>query len=202
MLGAEVLHLLLCEVGVDLDLVDRRHHRRAVEQRCEVLDHEVADPDRADLAISQQRLQGPVSLQGPVERRGQRLVQDQQVDLVDAEPAGALLEAVQRLLIPIVTDPDLGLQEDLRSVQGGTVDGLTDLPFVAVGRCGVDIAVPAVECGPDSVAGFGRGVWKTPRPSAGISTPLLSVMVSMSLTFLFELVASRFRGVTLGPGNE
>ena len=78
------------------------------------------------------------------------------------------------------------------------MDGLTDLPFVAVGCCGVDMAVPGVECGPDSVAGFGRGRLEDPRPSAGISTPLLSVMVSMSLTFLFELVASRFRGVTLG----
>jgi hypothetical protein len=55
----EVLHLSLREVGVDLDLVDRRHHRRAVEQLCEVLNHEVADPDRADLAVSEQRLQGP-----------------------------------------------------------------------------------------------------------------------------------------------
>jgi hypothetical protein len=73
----EVLHLSLREVGVDLDLVDRRHHRRAVEQLCEVLNHEVADPDRADLAVSEQRLQAPVGLQGPVERRRQRLVQDQ-----------------------------------------------------------------------------------------------------------------------------
>ena len=32
-LGAEVLHLALLEVGVALDLVDRRHHRGASEQR-------------------------------------------------------------------------------------------------------------------------------------------------------------------------
>jgi hypothetical protein len=56
-----------------------------------VLDHEVADTDRADLAVSEQRLQGLVGIQGPVERRRQRLVQDQQVDLVDTELAGALL---------------------------------------------------------------------------------------------------------------
>ena len=114
MLGAEVLHLSLREVGVDLDLVDRRHHRGAVEERREVVDIEVADPDRADLAVGEQRLQGTVGLQGPVERRRQRLVQDQQVDLVDAELTGALLEAVQRLVVSVVADPDLGLQEDLR----------------------------------------------------------------------------------------
>jgi hypothetical protein len=39
-------------------------------------------------------------------------VQDQQVDLVDAELAGALVEGVQRLVISVVADPDLGLQED------------------------------------------------------------------------------------------
>jgi hypothetical protein len=77
---------------VDLDLVYRRYHRRPFEQGREVLDHEVADPDRADPAVSQQRLQGLVGRYGAVELRGQRLVQDQQVDLIDPELAGALLE--------------------------------------------------------------------------------------------------------------
>ena len=117
MLGTELLHLWLREVGVELDLVDRRHHRGAIEKRREVLDHEVADPDRADLAVSEQRLERTVGLQGPVERRRQRLVQDQQVDLVDAELARALLEGVQRLVVSVVADPDLGLQEDLRAVR-------------------------------------------------------------------------------------
>ena len=67
------------------------------EQGGEVVDHEVADPDRADLPVGEQRLQRPVRLQGRLELRRQRLVQDQQVDLVDAELAGALLEPVQGL---------------------------------------------------------------------------------------------------------
>ena len=78
-----------------------------------MLDHEVADPDRADLAAREQRLQGTVGLQGPIERRRQPLVQDQQVDRVDGELPGALLEAVQRLVVSVVGDPDLGLQKDL-----------------------------------------------------------------------------------------
>ena len=157
MLGAEVLHVALLEVGVALDLVDRRHHRGAIEKRREVLDHEVADPDRADLAVGEQRLQGAVGLQGPVERRRQRLVQDQQVDLLDAELAGALLEAVQRLVVSVVADPDLGLQEDLRAVQAGAVHRLADLALVAVGRGGVDVPVPGVERGADGVAGLVGG---------------------------------------------
>jgi hypothetical protein len=98
---------------VKLDLVDRRHHRGVLKQRREVLHHEVADPDRADLAVGEQRLQGAVGLQRAVKRRGQRLVQDQQVDLVDAELPGALLKAVQRLVIAVVADPDLRLQKHL-----------------------------------------------------------------------------------------
>ena len=78
-----------------------------------MLDHEVADPDRADLAVSEQTLQRAVCPQRSVERRRQRLVEDQQVDLVDAKLAGALLEPVQSFVVPIVTDPDLRLQEDL-----------------------------------------------------------------------------------------
>src|SRR5437762_11796980 len=98
---------------MDLDLIDCRHHRAAIEERREVLDHEVADPDRDDVAVSEQTLQRAVCPQRSVERRRQRLVENQQVYLADAELAGALLEAVQSFVIPVVTDPDLRLQEDL-----------------------------------------------------------------------------------------
>jgi len=66
-----------------------------------VLDHEVTDSDRADLAVGEEGLQGTVGLEGPVERRRQRLVQDQQVDLLDAELSGALRERVQRLVVSV-----------------------------------------------------------------------------------------------------
>ena len=144
-LGAEGLDLGLGEVGVHLDLVDGRHDLGAVEQRGQVVDHEVADADRADLAVGQQRLQGAVGLEGAVERAGQRLVEDQQVDLLDAELAGALLEAVQRLVVAVVGDPDLRLQEHLGAVEAGGADRLADLALVAVGGGGVDVAVAGVE---------------------------------------------------------
>ena len=101
-LGAEGLDVGLDEVGVDLDLVDGRDDLSAVKQRFEVIDHEVAHANRADPALAQQRLERAVGLEGPLERRGQRLVEDQQVDLLDAELARALLEPVQRLLVAVV----------------------------------------------------------------------------------------------------
>jgi hypothetical protein len=80
--------------------------------------------------VREQRLQGPVGLQGRFEVRWQRLVQDQQVDLVDSKLAGALVEAVQRLVVAVVADPDLGLQKDLRAVQARTAHRFSDLPLV------------------------------------------------------------------------
>src|SRR5439155_10045363 len=142
---------------MDLDLIDCRHHRTAIEERREVLDHEVADPYCADHAVSEQTLQRAVCPQRSVERRRQRLVKDQQVDLADAELAGALLEAVQSFVIPVVTDPDLRLQEDLRPTEAGVVHSIADLALVAIGRRGVDEAVAGTECGPNSIARLIRG---------------------------------------------
>src|SRR5439155_10790543 len=92
-----------------------------------------------------------------LERRRQRLVQEQQVDLVYAELAGALVEAVQRLVVAVVADPNLGLQEDVRAVQAGALYRFADLAFVSVACRRVDEAVAAFECRPDGVAGLVRG---------------------------------------------
>lgn len=119
-----------------------------------MLDHEVADSDGADLAVGEEGLQCSVGVEGPLEGGGQRLVEDEQVDLVDAELAGALLTAVECLVVAVVADPDLGLEKDLRPVQAGAVNGLADLAFVAVGGGGVDVAVPGAQGDGDGVSGL------------------------------------------------
>jgi hypothetical protein len=146
-LGVERLHLGLLEVGVQLDLVNGGDDLGLIEQVREVLDHEVADADGADLAVLEQRLQRPVSLKRLVEVGRQRLVQDQQVDLVDAELAGALVEGVQRLVTSVVADPDLGLQEDRRTTAFRRVHRFADLALVAVCGGRVNVAVAGVERG-------------------------------------------------------
>jgi hypothetical protein len=55
-----------------------------------VVAHEVADPDRAHLAVGQQRLQRRIHGDRPVEAVWGRLVQDEQVELVDDELADRL----------------------------------------------------------------------------------------------------------------
>ena len=79
-------------------------------------------------------------------------MEDQQVDLVDAELARALLETVQSFVIPVVADPDLGLQEDLRPADVRVANSLADLALVAVGRGGVDEAIARIDCRPDCIA--------------------------------------------------
>jgi hypothetical protein len=83
-------------------------------------------------------------------------VQDQQVDLVDSELARALLETVQRLVVAVVADPDLGLQEHLRPVHIRTVNRLSHLALVTVSRRRVDVAVAGVQCGLDGRQGLVR----------------------------------------------
>jgi hypothetical protein len=103
--------------------------------------HEVAYPDRANLFVGQELLQRRVRVDGQLELARQRLVQDQQVDLVDPELACALVERVQRLVVAVIGDPDLRLDEDLGAVETGPTDRLADLPLVEVRRGGVDVAV-------------------------------------------------------------
>src|SRR6266566_4988081 len=70
MRSREFLHVPLREVGMNLDLIDRRHGRGAIEELFEVLDHEIADPDRSNHAVLEQSLQGAVGLHGSVECHG------------------------------------------------------------------------------------------------------------------------------------
>jgi hypothetical protein len=72
-------------------------------------------------------------------------VQDQQVDLVDAELAGALVEGVQRLVKSVVADPDLGLQEDRRTATLRRVHRFANLALVTVRGGRVNVAVAGVE---------------------------------------------------------
>ena len=84
--------------------LDRGHDGRALEQAVEVCGHEVAHADRAD-AVGEQLLERPVRVGDRVEGGWDRLVEDEQVEPVDAELAGALVERVQGLVVAVVADP-------------------------------------------------------------------------------------------------
>ena len=68
-------------------------------------------------------------------------MQDQEVDLVDAQLARALFKAVQRFVIAEIVDPDLGLDEDLGARQTRAGDRLADAALIAIGGGGIDVAI-------------------------------------------------------------
>ena len=117
MFAVQRLQRLLLEVGVQLDLVDRRHHRGFRQQPLQHLGHEVAHADGAHAAVGQQLFQRLVRAEGAIELAGQRLVQDQQVDVIHAQLAGTLVEGVQGGIKTVVADPHLGFDEDPATVQ-------------------------------------------------------------------------------------
>jgi hypothetical protein len=84
-------------------------------------------------------------------------MEDQQVDLLDAQLSGALVERMQRLVISVVADPDLCFHEHVGAVKAGAVDRLADLALVAVGGGGVDVPIPGVECSAHGVTGLVGG---------------------------------------------
>ena len=158
-LGVGGTDLGLREVRVHLDLVDRGHDAGVLQQLVEVVGHEVGDADGPHAAVLEQLLEGAVGLDRQVEAARQRLVEDEQVDLVDPELAGALVEGVQGGVVAVVADPDLSLDEDIRSCQAGAADGLADLALVGIGGSGVDVAVPRAQRGLDGVDRLlGRGL--------------------------------------------
>jgi hypothetical protein len=113
-LGVRGLHAGLGEVRVYLDLVHRGHDVGLLQEVRQDIRHEVADTDRADLPVGQQRLQRLTCGDGLVELGGDGLVQQEQVDLVDAELAGALAEGVQRLASLVIWPVAARLPRSLR----------------------------------------------------------------------------------------
>ena len=77
-----------------LDLIDGRDDVGLGEETLQVLGHEVGYADSAHLPLGEERLQAFVSLDRQVEPGRHRLVQDEQVDALDAELAGGLVEGV------------------------------------------------------------------------------------------------------------
>lgn len=86
-------------------------------------------------------------------------MQDEQINLLEAELRRSLLESVQCFVVSIVGDPNFGLDEDVRAVEAGTAQRLPDPLFVAVGSGSVDVAVSDLEGGLHCFGRFiGRGL--------------------------------------------
>src|SRR5699024_6694681 len=143
-------------------------------------------------------------------------VQQEQVDLVDAELADGLVEGVQGLVVSVVADPELRLDEDLGPIQTGNADALADLALVEVRRGGVDQTVTDAQCLGHGGGGFLRWGWEdtetecgdrrstgeswfTPPPKAGHFTGELPREVAR--TAMFCRIMHRRLTEVEGPGR-
>src|SRR3989442_6689448 len=105
-----------------------------------MLRHEVAYSDRPDTAVGEKRLERAVGVDREIKLAGQRLMKDEQVELVDAELARALVASVEGMVVTVIADPHLRLDEDVRAVDARAANRRTDLALIEVSSGGIDEA--------------------------------------------------------------
>ena len=125
---------------VELDLVDVGHDAGLRDQALEVRFLEVRGADRADAAVLEQLDQPPPGVDVAILPR-HRPVDQEQVDVVDAEPFDAPLERPLGFVEAVRLLVELGREEQLLAGHAGGVQAATDALLVAVGEGGVDHAV-------------------------------------------------------------
>ena len=176
-LGVEGPQLVLGEVGVHLDLVDRRD-RPSVSScsRRRWCGLEVGHPDRPGPAVGVDPLQRLPGLDEVADLR-QRPVDQEQVDVVQPQVGQRLVERLERVVVVVEAVVQLAGDEDLGRVE----IGLARWPARPPSRCRTSRPCRCAGSRPRArsvtAAAVSAGlIWKTPKPSWGISTPLFSVM--------------------------
>jgi hypothetical protein len=148
------------EEGVGLDLVDRGGDLVVVDQVHQPVGVEVGDPDRLDHALLVQVLHGPPG--AVVVPEG--LVDQVQVEVVEAETGQRLLEGSLGAVLAAVLDPQLGGDEQLVPRDAAVGDGPADGLFVAVRLRGVEVAVAGGEGIGDGLLGLVGGDLEDAEP--------------------------------------
>src|SRR5215211_7586837 len=135
-------HGFVCEIGVYLDLVHRRHRVGHRGQPLQVFDLEVRHADGAGTAVVVklfERLPGG-DVVAIVERR-QRPVDQEQVHVVEAEIGERRVECLAGVVRLVQSVVKLARNEDLPAVDARGANPLADLSLVAVHFRRVDVPV-------------------------------------------------------------
>src|SRR5450755_2816156 len=130
-----------------------------------MLDLEVGDADRADATVGAELLQRlPRGDEVAAVQGRERPMDQEQVDVVEAQLAEGCLERAVSVVRPVVAVIELAGDEHLCSVQAGAAYGLPDAALVAVHLGGVDVPVAHLECGADRLCSFGGIDLKDAKP--------------------------------------
>ena len=157
---------------MQLDLVHRRHRVGLGGQPLQVLDLEVRDADRARAAVLAELLERPPGRDVvAVVERGEGPVDEEQVDVVEAQLGERAVERPAGVVGPVEAVVQLAGHEDVAAVEPGRADRLADAPLVAVHLGGVDVPVADLQRLAHGAAVSPGSIWKTPKPSCGIELP-------------------------------
>ena len=162
---------------MQLDLVDGGGDVGLGGEPLEVRDLEVRDADRAGAAVGLELLERPPGrdVVAVVEGR-QRPVDQEQVDVVDAELGERLVERAARVVGLVEAVVELARDEDVLAVDAGGGDRPRRRPSRCrtSRRCRCGGSRPRARAATASAVSSG-GIWKTPNPSCGIALPSFRV---------------------------
>jgi hypothetical protein len=149
MLRVELAQRLLRKERVEFYLIHRRHDLGPVHQVLEMLLAEVRNADRVSPPFGEHHLDRLVRRDRPVEVGQDRMVEQEEIDVVETEAPETALEANESLVIAVVAVPELRSDEQFTAVDPGGTNRLADLTLVAVRGGGVDQAVTIRDRGLD-----------------------------------------------------
>ena len=133
---------LVAEVGVHLDLVDRRQHPGLLDDPVEVRRLEVRDPDAPGPSVGRELAEGvPRRHEVAVVQHRHRPVDQEQVDTVDAQVGQRLVERTPRVVGSVEGVAQLAREVELLARDPAGGDRLADALLVAVHLRGVDVPV-------------------------------------------------------------
>ena len=145
---AELDNLLLRTGGMKLNLIDHRRHAGELQQRFEMVVHEIAHAQRSNRPVGVELFHRPPRL--PVEfrpvllmSRRNRPMNQQQVEKVHLEPFERVRDRRQRRLVSLMIVPDLSSQKDVFTIQPGTTNPFCNGRFVRVDFRRIDVPIPA-----------------------------------------------------------
>ena len=143
--SVELAQRVLGQVRVELDLVDRRHDGRPVEQALEVIDLEVGDADGVHVAALEQSLHGSPGVEVVNAVHRQRPMDEEKVDVANVERTERALKGLPHVVGSVGTVVELAGDEDLGAGDGRPAHRLLNLGLVAVHLGRIDVAITDLE---------------------------------------------------------
>src|SRR5215211_2968434 len=139
--------LLVGEVRMHLDLVHRGYGLGLVCQALQVVDLEIGETNRARPPVCVELLQClPGRDKVTVVERRQRPVDQEQVNVVEAEGLQGLVERPPSVVGSVVGVVQLARHEDVTAIDPRSPDAFTDTLLVAVRLRRIDVAITDVQC--------------------------------------------------------